>query len=301
MSKINERQIGLKTGGNFTLLKDYLDKRQVKMSPFSETVLTVSSASFIELPAATWAGFLAVGAATTENDGAVMTGIGLWAIGTPAFSAVTAVDGYGNVLNLVDIREATSHDPIYDTDGKKVYGMLTSAATSSDGDAVGATGVTANFEVSFVKNDGSGVFVAVTLDGTYEIHLNKVYQARFDETIELAGGAKEVDVIADLTTVHYSDLLVTADFAAAENITIASGAGSVSGTSTRGGDGTAITLNASAAAFVADNTCKMTLNGIKGTKGLAAGGKDFDYVSATVFTTNGALDIGDIVGIERKY
>ena len=304
MSLLNERQIGLKTGGTFNLLKDYLDKRQVKMMPFNETTaLTLSGVSFQVLPSAGWAGTLAVGAATAQNNGAIMVAAGAWTIGTTAFDATTAVDAFGNVLNLVDVRSSVSHDPVLDTDGRKVYGLLTCGAASVDGGAVG-TGAGANLEVSFVKNNGAGTFTAVTLTGIYEIHLNKVYQARFDKVIELAGGAKEVDVIADTTVIHYSDYLVTTAFTAGQvlNLTTGAGSGGTPGASTKGGDAAAVQLNSADTAFVADNSCIMTDNGVKGTKGLAAGTtEDFRWASANTVTLLRAFDIGDVIGIERRY
>jgi len=300
MSLVNERQIGLKTGGNFSLLKDYLDKRTVKVTPFQEITLTLSAVSFQELPAATWPGFLAVGAATTETDGSIMTGIGLWAIGTPAFSAVTAVDTIGNVLNLVDVRDATSHDPVYDTDGRKVYGLITSGATSADGDAVGATGVTANLEVSFVKNDGTGTFSAVTLTGTYEIQLNKVYQARFDKTIELQGGAKEVDVIADITVNYLAQYTVDNAAVTGKNLTLSTGVigpGGI-GSSVPSGDYAAIAAWFDAAGKFNGNTFIVQLNGVEQVKG---SGLDVEYVSSDTMLLNFAVDVGDVITIKAIF
>lgn len=299
MSKINERQVALKTGGNFTLLKDYLDKRIVKSMPFQEITLTLAGVSFQVLPSGTFPGFIAKDATTAEVDGSIMAATGAWAIGTPAFdnTFATAQDPYGNILNLVDVRDATSHDPVYDTDGRKVYGLITCGAATTDGMAVG-TGGTANLEVSFVKNDGSGAFVAVTLTGTYEIYLNKVNQARYDEVIELEGGAREFDVVADVTTQYLAQYTVTTAFVATELFTISTGAGSVAGVSTPAGDNAAIGAWLDGAGKFNGNKFIVLLNGVEQVKGT---GLDVEYSAADTLVLGFDADVSDVITIKAVF
>ena len=105
-----------------------------------------------------------------------------------------------------------------------------------------------------------------------------------------------MDIIAG--TVHYSDYTVTTAFGAGEVLNLTTGAGNGTGLSTPGGDISPVQLNSSGALFNADNTCLCTYNGVKGTKGAAL---DFTWASANTVTILSALDIGDIIGIERKY
>ena len=320
MTTINERQVGLKTGGNFTLLKDYMDKVGVARQPFNETqTFTGLSASDGDVIVDT---LVPANAQIADNlkmsDGAYNTaakegGIvtqagtettGFIAAGTFVHDMVTVTDDYGNVLNMVQVRYEASHDPVTDTDGREVMGLLVRPFATADDTALGEA-ASENLEICFVVADGAGAYAKAAggVTGAIEFNINRAFGERFKAKISLDGGnAVDVDVIADLETVHYTDLLVTTAFAVDEVITIATGAGSVAGVSTSGGDVTPVTLNATGALFVADNTCVMTLNGIKGTKEAAvAGAKDFAWESATTFSNHSILDIGDVVGIERKY
>jgi len=317
---VNERQIGLKTGGNFTLLKDYLDRVGVARQPFNETQtftgLAASDGVVIvdtlipanaQIPDTLKMSNGAYNTAAKEGgivtaEGTVTTGF--IAAGTFVHDMVVVTDDYGNVLNMVQMRYEASHDPVTDTDGREVMGLLVRLNGLADDVALGAA-ASENLEICFVVNDGTGTYAKAAggVTGAVEFNINRAFGERFKAKISLDGGnAVDVDVIADLEVVHYSELEVTTAFVAAEVITIDTGAGAGTGASTRGGDTTAITLNASGALFVADNTCIMTLNGVKGTKEAAvAGAKDFAWESATTFSNASILDIGDVVGIERKY
>jgi len=316
MSTINERQIGLKTGGNYTLLNDYLDKINVARGPFNETQalagLSASDGSIIDaalIPANVLIADnkkISDGAYTTlAMKGGIVTMVGsTFDVATPTvfvWENVVVSDNYGNVLNGVQIRYEGSHDPVLDTNGRQVFGLLVRASSTTDNAAVGATANTRNLEICFVVNDGTGALVKAAggVTGDIEFNLNRAFSERNAAKIKLEGGnAVDVDVIADLASVHYSDFLVTAAFGAGEILTLSTGAGDGSGISTPGGDSARVTLNASSAAFVADNTCICTNNGVKGTKGV---GKDFDWVSVDSLTIQSALDITDVIGIERRY
>lgn len=218
--------------------------------------------------------------------------------GTFVSDLVTVLDDYGNILNGVQIRYESSEDPVTDADGREVFGLLVRTNGVADNTTVGANPVE-NLEICFVVNvDGVLTLPNGGVTGTIDFNVNRVFAERRQAKIALEGGnAIDMDVLADITVVHYSDYTVTTAFAAGETLNLTTGAGAT-GASTRGGDTNAIALNSSSVLFVADNTAKCTENGVKGTKGA---GKDFDRASANTVTILKALDIGDVIGIERKY
>ena len=315
MSTINERQVGLKTGGKYTLLKDYLDKISVTRAPFNETQvftgLVASDGIIIDsakIPVNAQIGDnkkLSNGLYTTAaKNGGIVAALGVsFDVGAPtvfAWEAELVADDYGNILNMVQIRDATSHDPRTDTNGRTIYGLLVRGASTVDNTAIGASANTRNLEICFVVNDGTGNLVKATggVSGAIEFSVNRAFAERNLAKIQLEGGnAVDIDVIADLATIHYSDFLVTTPFGASETLVLSTGVGD-SGISTPGGDANRVTLNVSGAAFEADNTCKCTLNGVKGTKG---SGLDFEWVSTDSMIILSELDADDVVGVERKY
>lgn len=315
-TKISERQIGLKTGGNYTLLKDYLDRIKATRCPFNETQtftgLTASDGiviipTLIPANAAIPDNLKISNSAytTTAKEGGILSMIGTETTGftTPGtfvWENVTVVDDYGNILNAVQIRAEATHDPIYDTNGREVFGLIIRCFGTADDTAIAAN-PNENLEICFVVNDGTGTLAKATggVSGAIEFNLNRAFASRFEAKIALEGGnAVDVDVIADLTVVHLSEYLVTTAFGAGETLNLTSGAGSGTGLSTRSGDATQVALNASEVLFDADNTCECSLNGIEGKKG---NGLDFEWVSANTILVLDPLDIGDVVQIQRKY
>jgi len=316
MNNISERRLENRLGGNFATHMDFMNRISVTQCPFDElqtlTGLTASDGAVID------AAMIPVnagipdnlkisngGAATAANQGGIVTAegtavTGFIAVNTFVHDMVDVKDSLSNPLNAIQIREAGTHDPVKDTDGREVFGLLIRVNALADDTALAAAGVE-NVELCFVVNDGAGAYkkAAGGVTGDIEFNLLRSIAERYKATISLEGGnATGMDIIVDLSTVHFSDLLVTAPFAADEEITIASGAGSVSGTSTRGGDAAAMTLNVDSPTFILDNTCICTIDGVKGGKGV---GRDFVWISATVIKTLGILDIGDRLGFERKY
>lgn len=298
--KVNERQIALRKGGNFTNLDNYLDKKVVKIIPFDESVdIAVSSATFKLLPSSLFTGSLAIGNTTTQGNGQIMVALGAWTAGTGAADLTLVTDTYGNILNLVDIRDEASHDPIVDSLGRKVWGLLSADATAIDGNAIAAN-PNENFEITFATNV-DGVWTVSTLNQTIEIQLNKVYAERNTATIAKEGGSSEIEIISDLTAVKLANYIVTDGCADAyQTLALTDGAltGSVSdtGTSTPSGDSAALTTGLTTTVFSNNNTI-IQLNGIECFKG---SGKDVQFVSTGVIRLNFVVDIDDVITVKAK-
>jgi len=314
-SKLSERNVAIKTGGNFTLLKDYFDKTKVVRGPFNETqTMTGLTASTGDVIVDT---LIPVNAAITDNrqisNGAYNTAANIGGIvsavgtettgfitpGTFVHDMVTVVDDYLNVLNCVQIRYEASHDPVTDTDGREVMGLIVRPFNLADDTAMGAA-ASENLEICFVVNDGTGAFAAPAggVTGAIEFSVNRVFAERHVAKIALEGGnAVDMDIPVDLETVHYSRyIMTTATTATGGNLTLLAGTWDLSGVSDYAGDATHVTLPLEAD-FTA-NTCRCYLNGVLQDKGA---GLDVEFVSAGVVQVNTILDIGDEFAIERKY
>lgn len=316
MSKINERQLALRTGGNYTLLKDFMDGIKVKPMPMNETqvVTGLSADTGVVIPSSLIPANVNIpdntnissGAlSTAANEGGIVTaeGVNFTVAGTFAHDTEILQDAYLNILNAVQVRYAASHDPIYDTDGREVFGLIQRLATLADDSAVAAN-PNENLQISFVVNDGTGTLAAPAggVTGDIEFNFNRAFARRHEATVALEGGNNvDLDIIVDLTEPRYSTYTVTSAFASGETLTLSTGAGSVAGASTRGGDTSAISLNADAATFNADNTAMVLLNGVEGIKGTVASGDDFEWVSTDEIKILTAMDVDDILIVKRRY
>jgi hypothetical protein len=287
--EVNERQIALRSAtGNYTTAKDYWDKRSVLLLPWSETAeIAVSSAQYALVDNSMVSGNLAVGTSSTESAGLMVAELSGSLVGTAATTSIT--DSVGNVINLVPIRNATTHDPVTSS-GFDVYGLLQCSSGVSDGTAIGAA-ASENTQISFAYINGSGVTTLATVNETIEFGVKKLYTERNIPTLLQIGGAVDVDVIAG---VGYEDknrtFVVTTSFTGGEVITLSTGSGSGSGASTASGD--SITLNASAAAFNTDGNIQVYRNGVKQHKGVHV-----IWDSTTTFHFVDILDAGDYFDI----
>lgn len=290
---INERQIALRKGGNFTNLDDFLDRRIIKSIPFVVTQeLTISSAQFGLIPSTKLSGTIAVGTSSVSNGSYIAAALA-GAVGTAATTAIS--DSLGNVLNMVSIRD-TNGDPIKEGSGenaKTVYGLIQCSSGTSDGASIGGVG-SENLQISFVYDNAGTLTLATALSQDIQFQANKLFTQRNVPTIEKEAGGVLPDVLDTVVAISCRKFIVTTAFVANEVITFSTGAGASSGASTASGD--TLTLPASDAAMVADNTCRIRLNGVQQRKG---SGNDFVWDSTTTghFTT--PLDIGDYFEIER--
>lgn len=297
MSLINERHIDAdragdnKGGGNFPTLMDFLNRRRVTVAPFSEADQSANG-QYILINSTDFPGVIALDTSSGETTGGYNAAQLSGAVGTAATTSIN--DALGNVTNLVEVRDATSHDPILDTSGRKVYGLLQAASTVSDGDAVGAAG-SENLQVSFIIIDAAGTMTLVSVTATIEIALPKLYAERHMPTYFKEGSTAEADVIAPSTVPGEPKVrkyVTTAQFAANEVITISTGAGSGTGAATPSGD-TIASIGATSSDFVNDNRTRVRLNGDQLTKDV-----DAVWDSATSFHFSVIVDVGDTFEVE---
>jgi hypothetical protein len=288
---INERGIALRKGGNYTNLDDYFDRRRVVPLPFNETASVVVAGANVILINSTMtvATKLAIGLGTTENAGlfaALLAG----AVGTGSIN--TTSDTLGNVLNMVRIRDATTHDAIKEASGREVYALIQAVSTANDGDAIGAGG-SENVQLSFVYVASNGTLTLTSVTATVEFVQNNVYVERNTPTIMMQGGNPDADALdAPPVTATQGEYVVTTAFTAGEVITLATGAGAGSGVTTKTGD--TLTLGASAAEFFNDHLLQVMLNGVEQRKAV-----DIIWDSNTTFHFALALDVDDYFEVRQ--
>jgi len=279
-------------GGNYSTLFDFLNGAEVMPLPFSEVDIAVSSAQYSLLDDSLNSGNIALGLATAELDGGIMAAALAGGVGTASTANIT--DDNGHVLNLVQVRDAGTNDPIVEAGGHVVYGLLQAASTVVDGDAVGASG-SENVQVSFVYIADDGTITLVALDQSVEIALNIVYAQRFLPAIRKSGAVPAREVIAASAVPSEPKCRkfgVTTAFLANEVITVATGAGATAGASTPSGD-TITSIGATNTIFSEDNRIRARVNGAQATKEVEA-----IWDSATTFHFSVALDPGDSFELE---
>lgn len=294
MTNINERQIGLKAGGNFSTLKDFLDRRVVRDIPFSETMVVTASAVNVKLiPSTIVPGTLAVGIASVTSGGVVVASL-VGAVGTGAITTIS--DSFGNLLNLVTIRDATTHDPITVGSGssaREVFGLLQSSNGVADGASIGGVG-SENLQISFVYITSGGVITLTPVTATVEFTIAKLYQERNTPTIYKENGSRDTDILSTNINPIVRKFEVTTTFPANAVITLTTGAGSPSGASTASGD--TVALPATNTEFYNDNLNRVRLNGVQQFKG---SGKDVVWDSTNSLHFLVQLDVGDVIEVER--
>ncbi len=287
---LTERQIALRKGGNYATLDAFFDRRKVIPLPFNETsVVTAAGVNTMNIDITlVVAGTLAIGTGTTESGGLFAT-ILPGAVGTGSTNSTS--DSLGNILNMVSIRDATTHDPILDS-GREVFALVQAVSTAVDGDVIAASGAP-NTQLSFAHIASDGTVTLSLVTATIEFGQNNVYLERNVPTIMLEGGNPDADAIGGLTLgATQGEYIVTTAFAAVEVITLATGAGAASGVTTFTGD--ALALGASASAFFNDHLIQVMINGVEARKGT-----DVIWDSSATMHFALALDIGDYFEIRR--
>ena len=195
MARVNPRQVS--AGGNFTTLNDFLAKRWVTAIPFSETqVLTCAGVTYSLISDTELTGTIAKGTTSTESGGVVAAAL-VGAVGTAAITTIS--DSLGNVANIVEIRDAITHDEIQTVGARQVFGLIQCSSTVTDGDAIGAA-ASENLQISFVyiAADGTLTLTAVTAD--VEFAINKLITEEDLPTYQVAGGSQRPDVIDPTVT-----------------------------------------------------------------------------------------------------
>jgi hypothetical protein len=290
------------TGGNYATLEDFISRRKVKATPYQGgQEVTTSAAAFALIDSSVLAGTLAIGTDTTQEQGAVVAAQLAGAVGTAATTKIQ--DAIGNVLNLVDIRETESNDPITDTDGRRVYGLIQAASTATDGDAIGAA-ASENLQISFVKYDASDTLVTVALTGDIEFVVNKIYSDKYLPILFMEGGATPVDVVVkDSSQKERVYTIATDNAPAGLEINLDTDALAENGTSTVTIDadmsstlGTA-PLPASGATFANNPGIQIYRNGVKLLKGATETTGDVGWKSTAVLQLNVPLYVGETIHV----
>lgn len=297
MSKINATQIDTDQngGGNYPLLSDFLNSRQVYDIPFSEThVVTAAAVQYKLLPSSIVSGYIAKGTAAVKQDGIVAAALA-GAVGTAAITSIA--DSRGTLLNQVAIRDATTHDPIMYVSGddeRQVYGLIQCSSTVTDGDAIAAN-PTENLQISFVYTASDGTITLTSITADVEFMLTGLNVLRNTPTIVKESGKDGTDVLSTNLTKHLTHIECTTAYPALSVITLSTGAGNPTGAGTVTTSGLGgVTLNASAALFYADTLVEVTRNGVKQTRGA---GLDVVWDSTTTFHFTDAIDIGEEIEV----
>lgn len=293
----SEEQIRLYLGGVSAYLSDHLDKAAVLPGAFNNTqVVTPSTAQFSLIDSSLVSGNLSISTSSTTTNGGIFAAPLAGAVGTAATTIIS--NSLGEVLNLVDIRDATTNDPILDTDGRKVWGLIQCASTVTDGDAIGAA-TSENTQISYVKYDGTSSLVLVSLDQSVEFNVNYVYADRHLIDFKKYGTAPSQDII-DTTVPNRTETyyLVTTNFAAEEVINLTTGAGGGSGASTK--TGVNPLLPTSSADFIANGNVTILRNGVEQVKGTNAGGDDVEWVSTTSIKFTKIVRVNETIGVKAQ-
>lgn len=275
-------------GGNYTTLMDYLNRRRIYCGPYIEGSITVNG-QYILIDSSHVSGNIAVGASSNTTNGGIVAAQLAGAVGTAATTAVQ--DDVNHYINLCEIRDSATNDPLVDASGRRVYALFQCADSVTDGDAIGAAAAE-NVQVSFVTVGADSNFSLVTVIGDIEISFPFMYAERHMPAVMKEGVPVESDVVAALPEPLVRKYLVTSAFAADEVITVSTGDGAISGLSIESGD-TIASIGPNATAFTNDNRTRVRVNGEQLTKGV-----EVIWDSSTTFHFVFALDPGDSFEIE---
>lgn len=296
---INARQINVlrpDSGGNFTTLKDFMERRKVLQMPFDEVQeIAVSAANFVKVDSTTHlAGdTLAVLDASPPinaiTNGAICAAELAGAVGTGAITSHK--DSLGNILNLVRIRDASTHEEIKTAADQTIFGLIQCANGVAEGAAVGASGAE-NTQISFVYIASDGTVTLTVITDTIEFQVNKLYMEAHVPTIYLEGGNVDLIIVEPKVQEPLCGIFtVTTAFAANEIVTLSTGGGAASGASTNSGD--TVTIDTSEALFNANNLNRVRLNGVQLIRDV-----EVHWDSADTFHIISAMDVGDVLEVE---
>lgn len=288
---INERHISTDRagGGNFPTLFDVLNHKRQWNTSFVEGGISANG-QFVLISTTVITGNIAIGTSTTTDNGGYLAALLAGAVGTAA--TTTLSNSRSVAVNKCIIRDASTNDPILDSSGRQVYGLLQASSTVTDGDAIGAP-ASENLQVSFVVEGSDSTLSLVSVTGTIEIAFPIALAFRHEIELEKVGTIPSSDIIVQSsTTLQRRVFAVTAAFAANEVITLSTGSGSGSGTSTPSGD-SITSIGADASTFNTTNSTKVYLYGIDLLKGT-----DVVWDSTTTFHISQAMDVGDWFAVE---
>jgi len=275
-------------GGLYNSLKEYLDRTEVKPGAYVEGAITVNG-QYTLLDSSHVTGNIALGVDSDRTDGGVVAAQLVGAVGTAATSAT--YNSLSQCVNLCELRDAASHDPLVDADGRRVYALFQAASSVTDGDAIAAVS-SENVQASFVSVAADGTYTLVSITGDIEISYPRLYAERHTPDGMKQGMPVEQEVVASLPEPLVRKYLVTSFYDEDEVITLSTGDGAATGASTVTGD-TITSLGANATSFNNDNRSRIRVNGEQLTKG-----SEVIWDSSTTFHFTFALDPGDSFEVE---
>lgn len=276
-------------GAVYATLKDFLNRKVVDQLPFVSTqTLTFSGTNNAKIDSSILAGNLAIGSNTAQNNGGIVAAVISGAFSTGSTETVTNTQGL--IINKVEVRDSATNDPITDTDGRRIYGLIQAASGTGDGDAIAASG-SENTRLTLIKYDSTDTIVTVTYTGSIEFRINKIYSELFVPALRLNGGSIDMDIIQQHAQL-IRKLLVTSTFVPNEVINLTTGVGSGSGAAT--GSGAAITLPTSGSAFNTEGKLTIYRNGVLQDKGT---GNDVIWDSTNSLHFTDTIEAGEIIHI----
>ena len=294
---VNERQVELRLGSNVTYLNEQLDKVTVKRIPFNEAQsLTLAGVTSSLVTAATTVSgnIYTDGTDSGSGQGDIVAAVsaGFTAGTTTASATDTSTDGVGSLINRIEIRDALTHDPITSSDGRVVFGLLQAATGTSDHAAVVTTATSENLQISFVYYNSSSTLTLESVTATIEFNINKEYKKRYEPLVLMDGSLQDIDIIEDITSLSVSTFAVTTGTTAGASVlTLATGALTNGGASTRSGD----TITMATISIFNKNSFVILDNGVEMLKGT-----DVTFSSAGNIQITRQLDIGDSFTVKDR-
>lgn len=301
MSLINERHIDTQRAGdaqgpgNFPSLMDFMNRREVKLNDFNINVISVTGQQQVHVLPADFAGKIAIGTTSAQtNGGQQAASLSTSATATPA--TTTIADSLGNITNLVEVRDATTHDPILNLTGRKIYGLLQADVNANDGDDIAPlNGQPSNLQVSFVVIDADGTMTLEHVFGDIHLALPRLFALRHIPEYVKCGSNADTDVIqqrsATYSLIRYYDVTTSIN---ANTVIDLNGIDVSNGTIYTDVSGSSLTsIGSSSAAFEFNTDLFVRINGTVLRKGT-----DVVQQSSTTFSFNVMLDPGDSFQIE---
>ena len=299
MSGINARNIHFRKNltaggtGDYSSLQAFVERRLCLPLGFvNNQVVHPNNEQFVLLNSTILGGKLGIGTSTAAVDGSIAVSSLPGTVGSASVGVST--DMLGDVWNMVEIREATTHDPVF-VDGWKVYGLLHCANSATDGDSIAAAGAE-NLQLDFVTDSENGTLKSVAITGDIEFQINKVFaEINLPSSRKINGAALTgIDLVSPKASPVVRYFTVTAPFIANEIITLSTGNGSNTGTATP--EGNTVSLPDTSAKFIANHDLDIRYNEIQQRKGGTNPPVVWDSPNSFHFTY--PLDIGDEFSVE---
>jgi hypothetical protein len=303
---INARQVNIlrpNTSGTHATLDLYMARKRIfPMTWVEAQSVAVAAAQFVLVDSTTHlvSGKLAVLNAspptTLATNGGICAAPLAGAIGNAA--VLNETDNLGNILNLVPIRDASTHDEItVNISGteRTVFGLVQCANGVAEGTNVGANS-SENTQLSFVYIADNGALTLTAITATIDFCVNKVYiESQMPDVMLIGGRQEEMVVEPNAITPLTNRYTVTAQYTSGEVITVSTGAGAGSGTANlvTTPTGSTVALPSSETEFNQNNLYRVRLNGVELVRDV-----DVEWESSTTFSINFVMDVNDVFELE---